>query len=75
MMQPDCRGLDVEIDQVVQDRREQMRVEYLLHHDSEMESTEPVTDCDLVACISGPEDDFVNTDEEGDEDVFMPPLR
>ena len=44
----DLRELDIEIDQVVRDSSERMRVEYLLHHESEMQSTEPVTDRDLV---------------------------
>ena len=52
-----------------------MRGEYLLHHKSEMTSSEPVTDRDLVAFISGPEEDSENTGEDGDEEVFMLPLR
>ena len=75
LMQRDRCELDNEIDQVVQDRSERMRVEYLLHHESEMDSTEPVTDRDLVAFISGPEENSENMGEDGDEQVFMLPLR
>ena len=75
LMQRDRCELDHEIEQVVQDRSERMRVEYLLYHESEMESTEPVTDRDLVAFISSPEEDSENRGEDVDEEVFMLPLR
>ena len=75
VMHRDRRELDIEIDQVVRDSGERMRVEYLLHHESEMQSTEPVTDRDLVSFITGPEEDSGTTEEGRDEEVFMPPLR
>lgn len=40
-----------------------------------MDSTEPVIERDLVGFIGGPEEDMANTEEDGDEEVFMPPLR
>lgn len=52
-----------------------MQVEYLLHHESDMKSIEPVSDRDLVAFISGPEEHSVNKGADGDEKVFMPPSR
>ena len=65
--------LDKEIGQVVQESNERMRVEILLNHGLEMDSAQPVNERDLVAFITGSEEELDNEGGGSDDEVVLPP--